>query len=132
MNCSMEIIIKSAGAAIFSSAVCILIKKHNPELSFAISTALTTLIFLASTSLLSCVRELVSCVVDMLGADTTLIRPILKCMGIGYISKFSADICRDASHSALASSLELCGTLCAAAFAMPIVISTLKMIGTMV
>jgi len=128
----MEIIAKNAAAAILASTVCLLIKKQNPEFSLAISAALSALIMLASSTLLSSIKELINCAVDMLGASTTLIRPILKCMGVGLISKFGSDICRDASYSALASSLELCGTLCAAALAVPVLISTLKMIGSMV
>ena len=128
----MEIIAKCAAAAIFSSLVCLIIRKHNPELSIAVSAVLTVLILSAALGLFNSVKGLINSAVDMLGASTTLIRPMLKCMGISFISKFAADICRDASQSAAAAALELGGTLCAASVAMPVVISTLKMIGTTV
>lgn len=128
----MEILSKCAAASIFVSLACLLIKKQNPELSLAVSITLSVLILLGSTAMLSSVKELVDCAVDMLGVSSSLVRPILKCMGISLVSKMSADICRDASQSALASALELSGCFCAAALAMPVVINTLKMIGSMV
>ena len=93
---------------------------------------LSTLILVSALGMFSVVKELIDCAVDVMGASSTYIRPMLKCMGIGLISKFAADICRDASQNAAASSIELAGTLCAASVAMPMIISTLKMIGTMV
>ena len=127
----MEIIAKCAAAAVFMSAAALLVKKHNPELSLAAGIALTVLILSSSLGLLNALKELIDCAVEMLGSSTTLIRPMLKCLGISFISKFSADICRDASQNSAAWALELAGTFCAAATAMPLVISTLKTVGTM-
>jgi stage III sporulation protein AD len=56
---------------------------------------------------------------------------MLKCLGIAFISKFGADLCRDASQSALASAVETAGNLCAAALAMPLIISLMTTIGGM-
>jgi len=128
----MEIVIKIALAAVMGAVICLLIKKYNPEISAAISIALTVIILLACSSLFEALKELVSCAVDMLGASTTLLRPMMKCLGIAFISRFAADTCRDASLSAAASALELGGTLCSASVAMPVIISMLKMIGTLV
>ncbi len=128
----MEIIAKSAAGAIAASLVCLLIRKHNPELSAGLNILVTVVILTASSTLFETIKELALSAVDMLGASTTLIRPMLKCAGIAFISKFSADVCRDASNSAAASALELTGTLCSASVAMPTLISLLKMIGTLI
>ena len=53
----------------------------------------------------------------------------MKCLGIAFISKFGADLCRDASQSALASAVEAAGTLCAAALVMPMILSLMTTIG---
>ncbi len=128
----MEIISKCAMAAVFGSLVCLLIKKHNPELSVAVSLVFSTLVLIAAVPLLDAVKELMTCAVDMLGTSSTMMRPMIKCMCISFISKFAADTCRDASQAAAASALELTGTLCSASVAMPVIISMLKMIGTLV
>ena len=63
-------------------------------------------------------------------ADTTMqMRPMLKCLGIAAASRLGADLCRDASQAALASAVELAGTLCAVAVSMPMIFTMLTTIG---
>lgn len=128
----MNIILRAAVAALIASLVCQLIKKHNPEYSFVVGAAVSVLILLASSPGINALEELINCSQNIVGKSSATIKPLLKCMGIGLIGKFSADLCRDASQSAAAASVELCATLCAASAAMPIIITMLKMIGTMV
>jgi stage III sporulation protein AD len=103
----------------------------NPERSFALAAATVVTLLLASASLLektiSSFRE-----AEKIFADTTMqMRPMLKCLGIAAASRLGADLCRDASQSALASAVETAGNLCAAALAMPLIISLMTTIGGM-
>ena len=125
----MELAVKCAALAIFSALVSLLIRRMNPELSFALTAATVIVLLLTSASLLektiSSFRE-----AERIFVDTSVyIRPMLKCLGIAAVSKFGADLCRDASLSALASAVELAGTLCAAAVSMPMILTMLTMIG---
>ena len=128
----MDVISKCAIVAVLSTTISLLIKKSNPEFSAVIGIGATALILTLSSSLISSVKEIINCAVDMLGTSISLLQPLLKCMGISFVTKFSADLCRDASHSAAASALELSGAVCAFYVTAPMVISLLKMIGTMV
>ncbi len=47
--------------------------------------------------------------------------PLLKITGIAYIAQFSAEICRDAGESAIASRVELAGKTAIALMSFPIV-----------
>ena len=58
--------------------------------------------------------------------------PVLKCVGIGVVTRLSADICRDAGQSAASSAVELCGAACALVTAMPLIRTLLQMISEMV
>ena len=127
----MDIIAKSCAVAIFGVLVCLLIKKHNPELSSAISVALTALILTSSLNLANGFKDFTDYAVSMLGSSSIVVRPILKCIAISFITKFGSDICRDASISAAASALEFTGILCAALVSMPMLVNMLKMIGEM-
>ena len=128
----MEIISKCAAVAIVASCAALLIKKSNPEFSLALGILMAGIIMAGAITALSVAEDLVSCARDMLGASSTLIRPMMKCVGISFVTKFSADICREASQPAAASAMELAGCACSAAVSMPLVISMMKMIGTMV
>lgn len=127
----MDIIAKSCAATIFGVLVCLLIKKHNPELSAAISVALTVLIIVSSLTLVNGFKDFVDYALSMLGSSSIVVRPILKCIAISFITKLGSDVCRDASISSAASALELTGILCAALVSMPMLVNMLKMIGEM-
>ena len=127
----MELAVKCAALAIFSALVSLMIRRMNPELSFALAAATVVTLLLASASLLektiSSFRE-----AEKIFADTTMqMRPMLKCLGIAIASRFGSDLCRDASQSALAAAVEMVGSLCAAAVAMPVILSLMTTIGGM-
>ena len=59
------------------------------------------------------------------------IAPVMKCAAIAIVTKLASELCRDSSQSAVASSVELAGSICALSVAMPLIISMLKTIGAM-
>ena len=125
----MELAVKCAALAIFSALVSLMIRRMNPELSFALAAATVVVLLLASAALLektiASFRE-----AEKIFADTSIqMRPMLKCLGIAAASRFGADLCRDASQGALASAVELAGTLCAAAVSIPMIFTMLTTIG---
>ena len=125
----MELAVKCAALAIFSALVSLMIRRMNPEFSFALAAVTVVTLLIASASLLektiSSFRE-----AEKIFADTTMqMRPMLKCLGIAAASRLGADLCRDASQAALASAVELAGTLCAVAVSMPMIFTMLTTIG---
>ena len=122
---------KCVALAVFSSLVTLIIRRVNPELSFALAGVTTAVLILACAGvmdeLLSALRETQL----IFGTSAAEFRPMLKCLGIAIASRFGADLCRDASQSALASAVEMAGSLCAAAVAMPVIISLMTTIGGM-
>ena len=98
----MELMIKCAGAGILSAVCVLLLRRSNPEFSFALSAATVAVLEL---------------------------RPVLKCLGIASVSRFGADLCRDASQGAVASAVETVGSVCALAVAAPVLLSLLTTIG---
>ena len=128
----MEIISKCAVTVVLGSLVSLLIKKNIPEFSAVLGIAVTVIVLSLALSLLSTVTDIIVCATGMLGTSSALLRPLLKCLGISLITKFSSDICRDSSQSAAAASLEFSGTLCALSVAAPVIITMIKMIGTMI
>lgn len=125
----MELIIKSAAAALTAAAVGLLIKKSNPEISLLLGACTTALIAAAAMGFAKGIKELSQTVQNIAGGSATLAAPVLKCLAVAIITKLSADLCKDSSQTAAASALELAGSICAMSIAMPLIISVLKMIG---
>lgn len=120
---------KSAAAALTAAAVGLLIKKSNPEISMLLGACVTALIVTAAMGFAEGIKELSETVKNIAGGTETLIAPVVKCLAVAIITKLSSDLCRDSSQAAVASAMELAGSICAMSIAMPLILSVLKMIG---
>ena len=127
----MELLLKCTALAMFSAISALLIRRINPELSLAISAAAAVVILLSAAMLLRELTESMKELEHVFGSQIVQARPILKCLGIALISKFGSDLCKDASQSALAAAVETAGSLCAAAVAMPMILTLMTTIGGM-
>ena len=52
--------------------------------------------------------------------------PVLKCVGIGVVTKIAADLCRDAGQSAAGGAVELVGAMSAVYVALPLLRTLLE------
>lgn len=128
----MELLMKCTALAVFSSLVALMIRRLNPEISFALSTVTVVILLLACSAVLEELMRAIRETQLIFNTSAAEIRPMLKCLGIAMASRFGADLCRDASQSALASTVETVGSLCAAAVAMPLILSLMTTIGGMI
>ena len=127
----MELVIKCTALAVFSTLVILLVRRMNPELSFALSTAAAVVLLLACGTIMEELLRALRDMQTMLGTSAAELSPMLKCLGIAVASKTGSDLCRDASQTALAAAVETAGNLCAAAVAMPLILSLMTTIGGM-
>ena len=128
----MEMIVKCAALALFGAIVVLLIRRSNPEFSFALSALTVAVLLLSGSALLSEVVRSFRELSTLLGDRNLEVRPILKCLGIAAVSRLSADLCRDASLSAVAAAVETMGSICAAAVAAPMILALMTTIGGIV
>lgn len=128
----MEIILRATAAALAASAICLMLRRTNPELSLLIGICTAAVILLASISAFSGLKVLTEKVQIMADGSGKYMIPMLKCTVISITTKIGTSLCRDASQTAMASGLELAGTVCALNAALPLIISLLDMIGDLV
>lgn len=124
----MTILLKAAAIAIAGAVITLLVKRSAPELGLSVSIAVSLLCAALAMELLSGLREILDLVQTQTGLSPAVTAPVLKCVGIGIVTRLSADMCRDASQSAIASAVELCGAACALVTALPLIQSLLRMI----
>ena len=127
----MDVIIKCAAAALLSCLICLLIKRTNPEMSMVLGAGAIVMIITAAIGFASSLLELAAAVRNMCGSADVLISPVLKCVGIGAVTKIGAELCKDSSQSSAAAAVDMAGTLCAIGVSMPLIMSMLRMIGDM-
>ena len=127
----MEVLYKSAGIVLFSACTALLILKTNPELSLALSAAVTALVLALTASLLQPLQELREFSRSLFGAGDVYLLPVIKCCAAALTARLTADLCREASQNAAASAVELIGVLCSLGAALPLIRTMLASIGEM-
>lgn len=125
----MELVLRSAAVALSATLAGLLLKKNNPELSLTLSMTAVAVIMIAALSFIKGILELGETVQNLFGVSETLVLPVIKCVAVAITTKVAADLCRDSSQGAAASSVELAGTVCAISVIMPLIVSMLKTIG---
>ncbi|MEF9970984.1 MAG: stage III sporulation AC/AD family protein [Oscillospiraceae bacterium] len=125
----MELVIKAAVLGISGAILTLLIKKTNPEFSTVLAIAVCAVILGLAMKMLSSVMEVMELIELGTGFSSAYVAPVLKCMGIGITAKLGSDICKDSGQAAMASSVEICGAVCALYVSLPLIKTLLRMIG---
>ncbi len=114
-------ILKVAGVILCEILVYTLLKQIRPE--FAViseAAAACVLIFMLGDELRGTLTAFEG-MLDGSGLSSVHIAVLIKALGIAVVTQFSADMCRDAGESALASKVEFAGKLMITAAAVPVI-----------
>ena len=63
--------------------------------------------------------------------DDTLVKTIVKIIGIGYLTEFSAGIAEDYGSQSIAKKIEFGGKICIAVLALPVITGMISTIGNL-
>lgn len=124
----MEIIFKIIGLALIITVAVIVVKQTKPELAMLVGVAGSILLFFYIIDLLEQVFGIFSYVLESTNLDSELFIVLLKIIGVGYLTEFSANICSDSGNSAVASKIMLAGKLVIFILAIPIIKSLIDII----
>ncbi|MEG0035361.1 MAG: SpoIIIAC/SpoIIIAD family protein [Oscillospiraceae bacterium] len=125
----MELIIKAVVIGVAGAVLTLLIKKTNPEFSTVLTIVVCAIVIGLALKLFSSVTEVLELIEMNTGFSSAYTAPILKCVGIAITAKLGSDICRDSGQAAVASSVEICGAVCALYVSLPLIKTLLRMIG---
>ena len=117
----MTILLKAAATGIAGAVLAMVLKRSAPELGLALSIAVSLLGALLAMELVSGLGDLLETVQEETGLSPAVLGPVMKCVGVGIVTRLAADICRDAGQSAAASAVELCGAACALVTSLPLI-----------
>jgi len=124
----MELLIKAAALAVTGAMLGLVLKKNVPELAFALLLAAAGLVLLLSARAADGLGAVIGRAEAASGLSAAVTAPVMKCAGIGIITRLSADLCADAGQSAASQAVEICGTVCALTAAIPLMESFFAMI----
>ena len=124
----MTILMKAAVTGMATVIVGLILRRSAPELGLALSVAVSAFAALLAMELVSGLAEILADVREETGLSPAVVGPVLKCVGVGIVTRLAADICSDAGQSAAASAVELCGAACSLAVSLPLIRALLSAI----
>lgn len=125
-------IIKIAGIGITGVVIASLLKRDKPEFSVIITVAtgliLLVLILSGMTSVVTAFDDLVA----LSGVEKSLFAGVLKIIGIGYLTEYSATLVSDYGANSVANKIQLAGKITIFLMALPIVKALLQAVQSLI
>ncbi len=112
-------IFKIIGVGICTIVVSIVLKQYKPELSVLVNICGGLVIFmLAIDGVSTLVSEFYS--IENSTSQIEIVKPIMKVLGVGYITEFTANLAEDSGNKSVASKIVLGGKVAICTLALPI------------
>lgn len=114
----------------FVALVCFnVIKNVKPEFGlFVIVCAGAAVVILLSDGIIDAVNAF-SSLAEKSGINNDVFSSVLKIIGIGYVTEYSAGICEDGGSKSLAQKIQFAGKITIFIMAMPIITGIIEVIG---
>ena len=121
-------IFQLVGIALITAVAAILVKSTKPELALAVTIAGSVILLLFVLEVFRGSIGIFTEIAEMTGLDATIVKTLLKMVGIGYLVEFSAGILNDFGQNSLADKLVFCGKILVLILAVPILENILELI----
>lgn len=121
-------IFQLVGIAFITAVAALLVRGTKPELAVAITIAGSVILLLFVFEVFRESIGIFSEIAEMTGLDATIVKTLLKMVGIGYLVEFSAGVLNDFGQNSLADKLIFCGKILVLILAVPILERVLGLI----
>ena len=121
-------IFKIIGVAFVTAITAILLKSTKPELSFSVTVTGVIIILVFVADMLQNTVNIIAAIANLTGIENGLVKILLKIVGIGYLTEFSAGILNDFGSNAVADKVILGGKLTILILSLPIIEGVLKLV----
>ena len=114
-------IFKIIGVGVITAITALIVKQIKPEVSIIITITGGILMILMLVESLTGIFDVFNELIEKTGLASGLFTIILKIIGVGYLSEFSANLCYDAGANSIADKILFGGKIIILALAIPIV-----------
>lgn len=122
---------KIAALAVVVALCAIVVRKQAPELSMILVLLGGVVIFSRALYALTGVRTMLDTLQEAAGLSPAVVAPIIKTAGVAMLTRFSAELCKDAKEGGLAVFVETAGTAVALFLALPLMEAVLALLTKM-
>ncbi len=124
----MDTLYKIIGIALVSCVAFIIIKPIRNDFAIMISIVGGVIVLFYILSYLTGFFDIFKNIFKISGINTSIYAIIIKIIGIGYLTEFTASICVDTGNSSLADKVLLGGKIIILAMSLPIITSILQIV----
>ena len=124
----MEDMGRIAALAVVTALCAVVVRKQAPGIAMAMVLLGVSMILRGSLSAISAVRTMLEELREAAGLSPAVVAPVIKTVGVAILTRFAAEICRDAQEGGLASLVETAGAAVALFLALPLLETVLAMI----
>lgn len=113
-------IIAIAGISIIAAVLAVMLRRYHQEYSIIISIAAGIIILFQIFANIAPAITQINTLLSSAGLSSEYAVILFKSLGICFLAQFSADSCRDAGESALASKVEFAGKIAIVILSLPL------------
>lgn len=128
----MSSFLQLSALALITVVLVLVVQKHNHAIAFALAVAGCCVCGVLLCELASPVLDFLTQLAETAGIDDAMLSPLLKTVGIGLLTQFSADVCSDAGQNALAKIAQTGGTVLCICLSMPLLQAVLSLVQSMI
>ncbi len=119
-------LLKILGFCLITAILCLILKQQKSEYALLISIAGTVLIVGFILKGIFIPLKLIGEKIEGYGIKSDYFKIALKALGIGYVTSFIADSCRDCGQANLAFKAELAGKCAIFLLSVPLILSVME------
>jgi stage III sporulation protein AD len=121
-------LVKIIGIGLITSLSAIIVKQIKPEVAILITISGSIIIILMLMESLVSMINVFDMLIKKTNIDRQLFASVLKIIGVGYLTEFSANICQDTGNSSIADKIMLSGKVIILILALPIITALVDII----
>ncbi|MDD4110140.1 MAG: stage III sporulation protein AD [Clostridia bacterium] len=116
------------GVGLVTALTVLIVKQVKPEIAVVLGMAGGIVMILMLVDSLTSVISSFSEILKKSGLTSGIFSTVLKIIGVGYITEFSANLCVDAGSSSIADKILLAGKIIILVISMPIISNIIEIV----
>ena len=119
---------KYAALAVMGAILCLLTRKDAATFGTLVSVSVVLILAAAVLTFLRPVMTFAQSLKELSGLGSGVMVPVVKALGIGFLTEIGKNICSDAGESAISGALGLLGGVAGVYVLLPLMESVLELI----
>lgn len=121
-------IIKIAAVGIITAFCSLTLKENKSGLSIIVGVSGGCIILLMLLNYFADIFSVINSIIDRAGLQSNIFKSVLKIIGIGYITEFSAGIVEDTGNKSVADKIVMAGKVIILVVSLPIITALFDLI----